>query len=617
MQIADVYDFSHFGSIKHVVRSSLLPPEDISIREHAEKNLYLVAGKNPFPGLVDFSKTPYLYEPLDALMPDNGIEKVVLMKGWQTGGTLTGLAWMLWVMDASPAYMLIVQPNDELRKTFSQHRINPIITHCKSLRDKVEQDVGKQKIEKDSILTKSFPGGCLFLGTSTSNSALRSHSFQNIMFDEVSAYQTNTQKNGDPCGLAVGRTSAYEGRKKLFYVSTPSIAGQCRIEAEYLTTDQRKYFLPCLGCGHMQLITEARMDFSLELPVFRCEKCRYAHHEHDKTEMLKRGEWRPTAKARISDARGYHLPALYAPPGMWSWKSTREQLLKGVDNPEEKKVYYNNCLGLPFEDAAMRPLDPKDLRNCTELSWPEDRLPKGVGYLTAGIDTHPEHVDIVIMGWGRKGERWVIDHQKLWRDSNQPSTWLEVYCILQQEYRHYHSGTTLRIAATCIDTGGHNTGAVYDFCRGREEEFIIPIKGSSNRSAPIISASTYKKEADIFLFPVGKLATHGRLFSCLARSVKKLEEIKDAQRRGMKMPYEGPGLIHFKPGLDDSFFKELTMPKAKWVRRDGRDQLTYVTTAGMDDHVHDCIRYADAARDYMQRDIDAICDHLDSIGGSI
>jgi phage terminase large subunit GpA-like protein len=612
MLMTNAFEFQSFASIKPIVSESILPPEEISIREHAERNLYLPAGKNPFPGLVDFSKTPYLYEPLDALMPDNGVEKVVLMKGWQTGGTLSGLAWMLWVMDAAPAYMLIVQPNDELRKTFSQHRINPIIAHCISLREKVEHEARRERLEKDSILTKSFPGGCLFLGTATSTSALRSHSFQYVMFDEVSAYPANTQKNGDPCGLAIGRTSAYEGRKKLFYVSTPSIAGQCRIEAEYLTTDQRKYFVPCLSCGQMQLITEAGMDFSLELPVFRCEKCRHAHVEQDKTDMLRLGEWRPTAGPKSSNCRGYHLPALYAPPGMWSWRSTREQLLKGVDNPEERKVYFNNCLGLPYEDAAIKPLDPNDLRSCTDTDWPDDRLPKGVGYITAGVDTHPDHVDMVIMGWGRMGERWVIDHHKLQRDSNHEATWLEVYCLLQHEYLH-HTGARLRIAATCIDTGGHNTGAVYDFCRGREHEFILAVKGSSNRSAPIIAAATYRKEADIYLFPVGKLATHGRLFSSLARSVRKLEEIKAAQRRGQTMEYTGPGLIHFKPGLDHSFFKELTTPKAKWVRRDGKDQLTYTTVAGMDDHAHDCIRYADAAREFMHQDIDAICDQLDGI----
>mgnify|MGYP001618482099 CR=1 FL=1 len=82
-------------------------------------------------------RTPYLYEILDSLMPDNGIETVVLQKGWQTGGTLPALALMLWVMDVSPCPMLIVQPNDELRAKFSKQRITPIVANCKSLQGKI------------------------------------------------------------------------------------------------------------------------------------------------------------------------------------------------------------------------------------------------------------------------------------------------------------------------------------------------------------------------------------------------------------------------------------------------------------------------------------------------
>src|SRR4051812_10711395 len=100
---------------------------------------------------------------------------------------------------------------------------------------------------------------------------------------------------------------------------------------------------------------------------------------------------------------------------MWSWRSTREQLLKGVDNPEEKKVYVNNCLGLPYEDSSITSLDPKDIRNCELKDWPAeaDRAPKGCNYITVGVDTHPHHLDVVVVGWGRKGERWVLDHHKI------------------------------------------------------------------------------------------------------------------------------------------------------------------------------------------------------------
>ncbi|HYX32596.1 MAG TPA: terminase gpA endonuclease subunit [Oligoflexus sp.] len=589
-----------------------MPNPDISIADHASQNLYLVSGKNPFPGLVDFTRTPYLLEILEALMPDNGIERVVLMKGWQTGGTLTILSWMLWVMDAAPSAMMIVQPTGELRDKFSKQRINPIIANCHALRDKVfEQErflSGKSK-EKDTLISKVFPGGHISLSTSTSEQSLRSEACQYVAFDEVSAYDEDCQGHGDPCGLALGRTSAYDGRKKIFYNSTPTLKDNCRIEREYLTTDQRKYFVPCLNCGEMQIIVWERIDRTTELPVYRCIRCNYGHIEQDKTAMLRGGEWRPTAKPS-DGARGYHLPALYAPPGMWSWKSSVQQYMKGLESPVEMKVFINNCIGEPYTDDNIKVLDPNDLRNLVEDYDAEDLLPKGIGYVTAGVDTHPGHVDIVVMGWGREGERWVLGHFVVQGDSNQALTWQEVYGHLQAVYMH-PSGTLLRVAATCVDTGGHNTDAVYKFCKDREHEFIVPIKGSSDRSAPIIKRSL-RKDPEVHLFPVGKLATHGRLYSALNKSVAKAIEIKDALKRGVALAYGGPGTIHFYKGLKDSFFKELTAPKPKWVKKGTKAQLSYETTAGVADHAHDCMRYADAAREFMNRNIDAICDGLEA-----
>lgn len=595
--------------------SGLLPNPDLSIRDHAEQNLYLVTGKNPFPGLVDFSRTPYVIEILDALMPDNGIEKVVLMKGWQTGGTLSALAWMLWVMDSAPAPMLIVQPNDELRNKFSKQRINPIIANCKSLQGRIKdfeaQKEDKNK-EKDTIITKIFPGGFLNLGTSKAAVSLRSDSIQYVVFDEVSAYDDDCQGEGDPCGLAIGRTSAYEGRKKLFFVSTPSIKDACRIEREYRTTDQRKFFVPCLSCSEEQLIVWERIDFSGPEPRFLCIRCGYAHFEQDKTEMLRRGVWVPTATPQVENARGYHLPALYAPVGMYSWKSCVEQYRKGLETPLEMKVFANNILGEPYEDKTVKSVDPDAIERLAEDYWPAAFLPKGVGIVTAGVDTHPTHIDIVVRGWGREGESWVLDHWIIYGDSNLPEAWAMVHQKLMSTYRH-HAGTLLRIAATCVDTGGHNTGAVYEYCKSNLRHQILPIRGSGNLSAPIIDQPTTKKEVGIYLFPVGKLATHGRLFSALGQSLDHLRSVEQSLKDGKRIPYSGPGIIHFHKNLGSNFFKEIAAPKALWGKRNGQYQLVYETVAGVADHAHDCMRLADAAREFTGLNIDAICDELDGI----
>lgn len=43
-------------------------------------------------------------------------------------------------------------------------------------------------------------------------------------------------------------------RRKVFPVSTPTIRGLRRIEREFEASDQRRFFVPCPNCGHVQLL---------------------------------------------------------------------------------------------------------------------------------------------------------------------------------------------------------------------------------------------------------------------------------------------------------------------------------------------------------------------------
>ncbi len=616
-EVVSVFDiWAHLATLQSMFWKGAKPNEDISIKEHASKNLYLVSGKNPFPGLINLELTPYLIAILDALMPDNGIEKVVLMKGWQTGGTLTALAWMLWVMDISPTSMLIVQPNDELRNRFSKQRIEPITANCRSLRGKIKEmqdnSVAKSK-EKSTLITKVFPGGFLNLGTSRAASSLRSDSVQYIVFDEVSAYDEDCQGEGDPCGIALGRTSTFEGRKKIFYISTPKIKGMCRIEEEYDLSDKRRLFFPCFNCGEDQVLEWSRIDISGDDPVYLCIKCQYRHHEEEKPEILKLARWLPTAEPKEKGIIGFHLPALYAPLGMYSWKSALKQYKKGLTNPQEQKVFINNIEGLPWEDRSIKVLDPDDIMSLTEEYYfgPQDILPEGIGLITAGVDTHPSHVDIVVRGWGRDLENWVLDHVVIDGDANSEELWYRVYHILTQTYNH-HTGTKLGIATTCIDSGGQNTEAVYEFCRGRLEEMILAIKGAQRRASPVIDKPSLVKEGTCHLFPVGKEVTHGRLFSSINQSLKRVMKMKEMLEEEDKViPYAGPQVMHFHHELSEKFFKELTGPKAKWAKSGGKWVQVYEGTK--EDHAHDAMRYADAAFCFLDLDINRICDERDGV----
>ncbi|WP_327356418.1 terminase gpA endonuclease subunit [Pseudobacteriovorax antillogorgiicola] len=313
--------------------------------------------------------------------------------------------------------------------------------------------------------------------------------------------------------------------------------------------------------------------------------------------------------------RGFHLPALYAPLGMYSWETALKQFKKGKTNPQELKVFINNVLGETWADENIKSFDPEDLETLAEdyAFGEHDPLPKGIGLITAGVDTHPSHVDIVVRGWGRGHENWFLDYVVIDGDPNQDHVWEQVYEVLTQVYTH-HTGIKLRVAAACVDTGGHNTEAVYNFCRDKFEEYILAIKGTSNQAAPIIGNFSLVKEGTVRLFPVGKPATHGRLFSGIRKSIARAQKMKEVLAEDDKViDYSGPQVMHFHKGLPSTFYKQLTAPKSKWAKRDGKWQQVYETTDKVADHAHDSARYADAAFGFLNIDIDRLCKELDGV----
>ncbi len=71
---------------------------------------------------------------------------------------------------------------------------------------------------------------------------------------------------------------------------------------------------------------------------------------------------------------------------------------------------------------------------------PEDLLPRGIGLITAGVNTHPSHVDIVVRGWSRELENWILDHVVIDGDPNTQAVLEQVDQVLSQTYLHLGSG---------------------------------------------------------------------------------------------------------------------------------------------------------------------------------
>jgi phage terminase large subunit GpA-like protein len=233
------------------MRAGLKPSPRISITGWAEKYRMLNQEASAEPGPWRTSRTPYLREIMDCLSPHHHAEVVVFQKGGQIGATEAGNNWIGACIHWYPRPMMLVVPTLDIAKRVSKKRLSKMISGTAVLKDKVVPSRSKEA--GNTLFMKEFPGGSLVLAAANSPAGLRSDPIANLFLDEVDAYPADCGGEGDPVELATKRTATFPNRKS-FRVSTPTIAGLSRIEADYNETDQRRYFVPCPSCGEFQTI---------------------------------------------------------------------------------------------------------------------------------------------------------------------------------------------------------------------------------------------------------------------------------------------------------------------------------------------------------------------------
>lgn len=117
-------------------RAGLKPEPQLTVTEWADAHRIL-PGTNAEPGPWRTSRVPYLGEIMDCLSTASPIERVVLMKGAQTGGTEAGLnAIGYWIAHA-PGLILAVWPSIDMVRRNSRTRIEPLIDGTPALRAKI------------------------------------------------------------------------------------------------------------------------------------------------------------------------------------------------------------------------------------------------------------------------------------------------------------------------------------------------------------------------------------------------------------------------------------------------------------------------------------------------
>lgn len=544
------------------------PPQDLSIAEWADK--YRVVSKESAAesGNWDTGKTPYMYGIYEAICHPE-IEEITIMSSAQVGKSEMIMNIFGRYAHLDPCPMMIVQPTVDEAKFFSKMRVAPMIRDTKVLRDLISQ---KENVGGDSVQLKSFPGGTLMFVGANSPSGLASKPIKLTLLDEVDRFPESAGQEGDPVQLAEKRTITFYDRKKI-RVSTPTIEGVSKIKKLYLNSTQEEWCLPCPDCGEYQTLDWSRTQWETkEEKVFlQCSHCGALNNENSwKKEGQKSGKWIPKV-TNITKHRGFHMNALASP---WvSWEEIRDEFLKSKDSQEKLKVFVNTVLGETWVVDLDEALDYDALFESKEDYGAE--LHEDTLVLTAGVDVQDNRLEIEIVGWAKDYESYGVLYREFVGNPAEHEVWNELDEFLKREFK-FADGSSLGIACTCIDTGGHHTAMAYKYIKPvQNSRRIYGIKGQGGEGVAILNGFRKTKNKEIDLLSIG------------------VNTLKDLTYGRLKI-FEGPGKCHFPKdptkGYGINYFEGLTAEtkrlkgnKIEWVkireRNEPLDIRNYATAA--------------------------------------
>jgi len=516
-------------------------PSNLKISEWADKYRKLSPESSAEAGAWNTSRSPYQKEIMDVFNEPN-IQRIVVMSSSQVGKTEIILNTIAYYVDQDPSPMMIVQPTLQMGQAFSKDRLSAMIRDTEKIRECFKE--ARTRDSGNTVLHKKFPSGHLTIVGSNSASGLASRPIRVLLLDEVDRYDASAGTEGDPTELAIARTKTFFNRK-IYMCSTPTVKGLSRIEAAFLESDQRYYYVPCPECDHKQKLVWKNVIWEEDKPEtarYACENCGTLIDESKKQWMLKHGEW--ISSAPTHNTAGFHISELYS---VWStWGEMATAFLEAKKQPETLKTFINTALGETWEEQGDS-LEHETLLQ-RRLNYDYTNLPEDILVLTAGIDTQKDRLEIQTCGWGKSYRCWVVDYKIFWGDPNAPNVWQELDTYLKQRFKT-ESGRLLPISCSCIDSGGHHTNQVYHFTKPRQGRRIFAIKGASQAGKPIANRPTFVGKNKAVLYPVGTDTAKEAIFARLAA---------DAE----------VSTIHFPAELDEEYFKQLTAEKriTKYVR---------------------------------------------------
>lgn len=597
-------DLARFEILARAADESFRPPPILSLSEWADRKFYLSPESAAEPGR--WRTLPYQKGMMDAVT-DPTVEKISVMKSARVGYTKMIDATVGYFIDQDQCSMLVVQPTVDDAKGFSKEEIAPMLRDCPDLAKIIfndEEEMGP-KDSGNTILHKRFPGGVLSLAGANSAAGFRRVTRRVVIFDETDGYPPSAGAEGDQIKLGTMRTQTFWNRK-IIAGSTPTVAGISRIESLFESGDQRRYYVPCPQCGHMDFLVFSRnshgdrghwMEFEDHNPRgawFVCRKNGCVMEHKDKRQMVERGEWR--AEKPFTGHASFHIWAAYSYSANATWGHIAEEWIDAQKDVQKLKTFINTVLGETWKERGDAPEWEKLYRQREDYS-PTQQLPPGVQFLTAGVDVQKDRFVYEVIGWGADKQSWSVEAAVLpVGDTSIEANWAPLDALLGKSW-NAAGGHQLAILCLAVDSG-FNTNQAYSWARRYPMARVIATKGQAdarallNAPSPVDLKLNGKRFARGYkVWPVGVSVAKTELYGWL----------------GVEMPVDGEafpaGFCHFSKQTGPDFFKQLTAEHlVMTINRKGFAVAEWQMIPGRENHWLDARVYARAAAAHVGLD---------------
>nr|DAE57066.1 MAG TPA: terminase large subunit [Caudoviricetes sp.] len=533
----------------------------------------LSSGISAEPGKWKTSRAPYQKDIMNAFT-EPGIHRVVVKSSSQIGKSdmMNNVIGRFAHLD--PCAIMMIQPTIDMAQDYSKTRIAPMIRDTKVLNN-LFYDV-KSRDANNTILSKVFPGGRLIMCGANSPAGLASRPIRILLADEVDRFPDSAGTEGDPVDLAAKRmTTFWNSCMGLF--STPTNEGTSRIDEEYLAGTQEEWQHKCPNCGEYHLLRHIDMtvDYKeIKTPSgkktvivndvkWRCPHCGFSFSEKEMKQTPQKYISR-NKDALKNGIRSFFVNGFTSP---WmTWSKIMREWLEAKGDPEREKVITNTVFGESYKQKGAFEDEQIFLRRRESYGA---ELPNGVLLLTAAIDTQDNRLEYEVVGWGKEEECWGIRKGIVLGAPNQARTWKEIDNILDKTYQ-FADGKGLKVVRTFIDSGGHYTSDVYNYCQKNFHKQRFAIKGRGGPGIPLIYKIAKANNAKAPLILLG--VDDGK------------QQIMD--RLSINSP--GPLYFHFPQdegikelsnrGYDDLYFKGIISEHKKVYKRNGVLREVWETT---------------------------------------